>query len=452
MKENIALRSYTNLLFSYYKRGYDIPRVLTPEEFIVLKSCDGKTEIKKDEIVENLLSSKIIKKSKENDKLAKWQKYRFCNNPLYPYMTLEITEKCNFNCLHCFAAAGNHTSTKEMSYENIIVVLDQAVECGIQAIKITGGEPMLHKDFFKIMDAIYKRGMWVYQINTNGYFLNQKNLDKLKKYPVRPTLKISYDGIGFHDKMRGVKDVDKHTIESIKRSVKSKFNTIITITINQRNINVVMPTLDMLEEIGVKNIWIVKTVETPRWSLNAHEDSFSWSEYYKESLKIIKEYIKKEHKMSLLFWSFVKVNPGDKKYQFSHVKCDPKRFNPNTPLCKACYSNVAISALGDLYPCMQVSGYYKTHNIKLENVLKTPLNKLLENSTFKTIARMKVNDKVDCQGCKFYKKCGGGACMITSLLTDGHLYNKNIPACTFFYDEWDKKVDKVLKGWTKKVD
>ena len=179
-----------------------MPELLSPEEFVLLKQCDAETELEENEVVGSLVTRGLIRKSDVGDKLSDWQKYRICDNPVFPYITLEITEKCNFNCLHCFAAADNNALNAEMSYENILLILDQAVECGIQAVKITGGEPMLHPDFIRIMDAIYARGMWVFQINTNGYFLRQKIIDHLKQYPVWPLIKISYDGIGCHDTMR----------------------------------------------------------------------------------------------------------------------------------------------------------------------------------------------------------------------------------------------------------
>ena len=51
--------------------------------------------------------------------------------------------------------------------------LDEARECGVNAFTITGGEPMLHRNFMDILTGIYERGMYVEEINTNGYFLRQ---------------------------------------------------------------------------------------------------------------------------------------------------------------------------------------------------------------------------------------------------------------------------------------
>ena len=51
----------------------------------------------------------------------------------------------------------------------------------ISGITLTGGEPMLHKDFFDIIYEIHKRNMYLEELNTNGYFITQNALSKLKK-------------------------------------------------------------------------------------------------------------------------------------------------------------------------------------------------------------------------------------------------------------------------------
>lgn len=61
---------------------------------------------------------------------------------------------------------------------------------------------MLHKNFFDIIEGIYKRNMFVEEINTNGYYITADALERLKKIGCIPLMKISFDGLGFHDWMR----------------------------------------------------------------------------------------------------------------------------------------------------------------------------------------------------------------------------------------------------------
>lgn len=86
-------------------------------------------------------------------------------------MVINITERCNFNCLHCYEAVDNEIPRNEMSLENVRKLLKEAADCGIQNIKITGGEPLIHKDFLEIVKSVYENGMTVDRINTNACFI-----------------------------------------------------------------------------------------------------------------------------------------------------------------------------------------------------------------------------------------------------------------------------------------
>ena len=136
-------------------------------------------------------------------KLTLWQQPLLCGNRYVPQMNFQITAKCNYNCVHCFNAADNSPLCAEMPYEDVLSLLDEARACGINAITITGGEPMMHRHFMEIMHAIYERGMFVFDFNTNGYFLRQETLEEFRAMGCEPRMKISFDGIRYHDWMRG---------------------------------------------------------------------------------------------------------------------------------------------------------------------------------------------------------------------------------------------------------
>ena len=102
-----------------------------------------------------------------------------CDNRYFPAMNWMITGKCNYNCLHCFNAADNAPLQSEWSLGEANRLLNMARECGINGFTITGGEPMLHKNFFDIIEGIYARDMYVYELNTNGIYINAESLGRL---------------------------------------------------------------------------------------------------------------------------------------------------------------------------------------------------------------------------------------------------------------------------------
>lgn len=62
------------------------------------------------------------------------------------------------------------------------------VACGINAFTITGGKPMCHKSFLPIIEGIYRRGMFVEKINTDGFYITREMLDKMGVDPSKCTL------------------------------------------------------------------------------------------------------------------------------------------------------------------------------------------------------------------------------------------------------------------------
>jgi len=100
---------------------------------------------------------------------------------------LEITARCNNNCRHCYINLplnDKEAKKKELSFEEIKNIVDQAVDLGAIWCLITGGEPLLREDFFDIYIALKKKGLLV-SVFTNATLIDKKHIDFFKKYPPR---------------------------------------------------------------------------------------------------------------------------------------------------------------------------------------------------------------------------------------------------------------------------
>ena len=129
--------------------------------------------------------------------------------------------------------------------------LDEARECGVNAFTITGGEPMLHRNFMDILTGIYERGMYVEEINTNGYFLRQGVLDQMKERGIRPLMKISFDGIGHHDWLRGRKGAEEDAIRAIRLCRANDFPVMIQTNVHRHNLDTLLETAKLMDSLGV---------------------------------------------------------------------------------------------------------------------------------------------------------------------------------------------------------
>jgi radical SAM protein with 4Fe4S-binding SPASM domain len=108
--------------------------------------------------------------------------------------SMELTFRCNLRCQHCYVAHG-HTGLpgkQELSLAEIERILDEMVAEGTLWLLMTGGEPLLRRDFLEIYNAAKNRGLLV-SLFTNATMITNRIADHLAEY--RPfNLEISQYG------------------------------------------------------------------------------------------------------------------------------------------------------------------------------------------------------------------------------------------------------------------
>ena len=449
LNKDIALRSWWKVPYAYYSWHQEYAKSFTKEEFELLLLCDGSHDLQDSDLLKQLLDKRIINECAKGTKLNPWQEHKSYNNRYMPLMSLQITGRCNYNCLHCFNAKDNERLQSELTYEQLIDILDQAKDCGINGITITGGEPLVHKDFLKIIDAIYERDMYVFDLNTNGYFLTQEMLDHFKEIECYPLIKISFDGIGYHDWMRNKVGAQQEALKAIKLAVDNDFKVMAQIQINRKNKDSILETLNLLDDMGVDKARIVKTTETPRWVENADGMSLSVTEYYDECYKIIEEYKKNKHNMTIVMWQLLEYSPKSKHYNLKTDLLGNNKYRDNIPICKGNRGMMSIGANGRLYPCFQLSGLLEAHDEVLGNIHEQPMRKLLQESKYLDTIELSVKDRYDhndkCKKCEHFYKCLGGCPALGYINTDGDILGIDNWKCDFYENGYEEKFKKLLE-------
>lgn len=108
----------------------------------------------------------------------------------------EITARCNNNCRHCYInllAGDREAERSELSLTEIEKVADEAVGLGALWCLLSGGEPLLRKDFFDIYLALKKKGLLL-SLFTNATLITREHIEFLKKYPAR-NIEVSVYGV-----------------------------------------------------------------------------------------------------------------------------------------------------------------------------------------------------------------------------------------------------------------
>jgi len=112
-------------------------------------------------------------------------------------LDLELTERCNNNCIHCYINLPTNDEKargRELSAEWIKSVLREAADLGCLTVRFTGGEPLLRPDFEEIYLAARNLGMGVV-LFTNACLLTPALADLLKRVPPLRKIEVSVYGM-----------------------------------------------------------------------------------------------------------------------------------------------------------------------------------------------------------------------------------------------------------------
>ena len=116
---------------------------------------------------------------------------------------LNITDRCNLNCLHCFNRT--YHTLQDMDYDTIMRVVQQFVEMDGKELYLSGGEPFVHGSINEIVEEVCSKypNLKIY-ILTNGTLIDENFIAIMRKYQ-NLFLQISIDGgtAETHDKQRG---------------------------------------------------------------------------------------------------------------------------------------------------------------------------------------------------------------------------------------------------------
>ena len=67
-----------------------------------------------------------------------------------------MTRQCNLKCVHCRAGASDAIDPNELTHDESIKLIEGIRDQGTPILIMTGGEPLLRKDFFQLARPCYK--------------------------------------------------------------------------------------------------------------------------------------------------------------------------------------------------------------------------------------------------------------------------------------------------------
>jgi len=146
--------------------------------------------------------------------------------------TFELTPRCNLHCRMCFVCNPVMSPGVELSGGQWLDIMAQARDAGMIFAMLTGGEPILHKNFWDIYLGLKKLGVFI-TLNSNGTAITPEVADMLKKYPpIRVAISVYGSSPEAYQKACGSAAGYEKTINGIgllrERGVEFRLRTMLT--------------------------------------------------------------------------------------------------------------------------------------------------------------------------------------------------------------------------------
>ncbi len=146
-------------------------------------------------------------------------------------LTWELTYACNLACVHCLSSSGQR-DPRELTTEQAKAVLDELRDLQVFYINIGGGEPMVRRDFFELLEHSIANGIGV-KFSTNGAFIDRKNAERLAALDYLD-IQISLDGTdaATNDAVRGEGSFDTaiRAMENLRDAGFGQFKISVVVT------------------------------------------------------------------------------------------------------------------------------------------------------------------------------------------------------------------------------
>lgn len=364
------------------------------------KDCEIKT-LKEEEYLKKLLEMNLLSKKayKEIEKRPKTS---------LKFAWLELTENCNLKCVHCYGDFGNiHIDErKSLSIQEWKNVIDNLAKLKCTAIQLIGGEPMIFKGFYEVLDYAYQKGMKRIDIFTNATLINEENIKVLEKYKENLYVRVSV--YGHSAEVHNLITKDDKSFEQNEKALhllkKHNINTSIAVVIMKENEKYINQIREYIESLGHK--YNGYDVIRPTCVKNDNKHKISNTDLLRA------RYI------------------TDSKFVTNF-----KSYYANKYYNSCWNGNIAITSKGDIIPCI-----FARDNV-VGNIKVNSIDEIKENIMKKWRI---TKDKIDvCKDCE-YRYCCYDCRPLSESIEGGKL--KKYPRCTYnpYKAKWEK-IEKVTK-------
>ncbi|MBR5513155.1 MAG: radical SAM protein [Ruminococcus sp.] len=291
-------------------------------------------------------------------------------------VSIDITNNCNLRCKHCCISAGDNKRGCDLTTNELLELADRILLLNPATISVSGGEPLVRKDFREFTDRLRSKYKGTLILMTNAVLINN---DEIAKY-----LTDNYDGFDIsldgYDEETCAMIRGEGVFEKVLNAVKllQKYNGKISLSMvkTKKTADNIIKFSELCEKLGVKSL--VRCFE-PMGRGEKNKDLFE---------------IKEDHTCACgTDWTREK-DVFEKKKMYT--------IAPNIFSCHGAKTEFQIDQKGDVFPCpMFMSIEYKLFNIlDIENPEEfISEKKYMESDGYKNFMKFMPYNCDNCKGC-----------------------------------------------------
>lgn len=341
------------------------------------------------------------------------------------HFAIEITTKCNLRCKHCYRSSSPDIKDEELSYEEIILVLQKMYDIGARHIEVTGGEMFLHPRIKDILKFIGDNFEFI-GLLTNGSALTCEMIDFLSEYKEKLIWSVSLDSYDelTHDKFRGLNGAFKRTVNAIKYLTTNGHAVRVAMSVTDKNIDHVEKTLEFARN-DLKADWFGYNYVLPY----GRGKELTWDIDQEKLANRVNEIDKYSDKY-----------PGFTN-KFTEQQVDEMKKKQKN--CGAGWRTFTISPKGIIRPCVLMEESY----ITLGDILHKPLEEIMKQTMVANLNNLPWPLENTCKDCSNESFCK--FCAYRGLLTNQERIKQGLGLC-----KWAKEnnVDKFINIETAEIE
>lgn len=321
-----------------------------------------------------------------------------CNRKQLFSCLIELTYRCNLNCVHCYAknCSNKKDYDAELTTTEVIDLIDNLYTCNVFKLTFTGGELFLRKDAYEIVEYAIKKGFLV-DIFSNGTLLSESTIKSIANLHPRSYQSSLYSHIASkHDKITGEEGSFDKTLNTLK--LFASYGVPINIKSIIMNLN--QEDYEGLEELSRT---MGATFQSGLSISPKNDGDKTPCTYRVQGTTALKNFFLKNYENSSAKESF------------------PNR-DINSSICGAAWSSLSIDPYGNVLPC-------NSFNYPLGNVREQKIQDIWNNSpALHKLREYRVSDLTICRNCKYINYCT--FCPGMALLETGSMFQPYSEACS----------------------